>query len=207
MLADGWPLLMMASSRESYGSCKALQSGLGAAATGAGSTQQEIAGFVASNPSLPCPGISRSDSGAPAADLTAVWCPMRHLTVFARRLAAAAASRTAAGAAAPIAGQPCAATGWLTGRTLAAAAAGGLAAAACTQWSLADSPQQQTQAQQADDSSCPDCASDIQLEDQPVAISNSATAQVGPAVGCQQHMSKETPMLQLQASLVPSPRL
>jgi hypothetical protein len=113
---------------------------------------------------------------------------MRRLSGLARRLAVAMKQRISI-VEEQFAGRPATAVGSPSGRPSAAtgtAAAAGLLAA-FTQWSLADAPQKQgheQQAQQEDDGpACPDCG-EVQLEDQPAAVSNSATAQVlrGPSM-------------------------
>lgn len=113
---------------------------------------------------------------------------MRRLSGLARRLSVAMKQRIItveeqfAGRSATAVGSPSARRCAATGTT---AAAGLLAA--FTQSSLADAPQKQgheQQAQQGDDgAACPDCG-EVQLEDQPAAVSNSATAQVlwGPSM-------------------------
>ena len=96
---------------------------------------------------------------------------------------AAAASRPApaqgfidASQAAAVGGRPQATAGAAGAATVCAAAA------ACSQWGLAEAQQpqqaqQQQETAQQPSADCPECG-DIQLGDQPVAVINSATAQV-----------------------------
>lgn len=76
------------------------------------------------------------------------------------------------------------ATGGNAGRAAGAVAASA-AAVATAQWALAEAAQQphhsqQKQADAQQEESCAECSTDVQLEEQPVAISNSATAQAKP---------------------------
>ncbi len=95
----------------------------------------------------------------------------------------AAVSLKAAGPAAAISDQ--AATGRRGAGAAAAAAAAATVLAAGAQWGLAEAPhaareQQPGAEQQSQQGECANCP-DVSLEDQPVAISNSATAQVRAA--------------------------
>lgn len=80
---------------------------------------------------------------------------------------------------------------------LAAVAVASAAAVATAQWARAEAAQQQPHTQQneagSQDESCKECTPDVQLEEQPVAISNSATAQVSPLgqpADCERHRAR-----------------
>lgn len=112
-----------------------------------------------------------------------------------RRAAAALAARLAAGSlktaapAAAVCSQIAAGRG--AAGTAAAAATAAAVLATGAQWGLADAPHpareqqpaaEQQQGKEGEPAECPTCP-DVALEEQPVAISNSATAQVRPAQG------------------------
>lgn len=111
----------------------------------------------------------------------------RAAQALAARLAAASAKLAAPGA--TMCGQ--AAPGRHGPGAAAAAAAAATVLAAGAQWGLAEAPHpareqqpkaEQQQGQDGQQAECPTCP-DVSLEDQPVAISNSATAQVRPQPG------------------------
>lgn len=111
---------------------------------------------------------------------------MRRAAGLAGRLAAAACRLVTTSAGASSA-QAAAATG-RSFSAAAAATAACLTAVASAQWSLLEAAQHMPRQHEGqgdktqDDTPCPDC--DVALEDQPSAIANNATAQVGAPLAC-----------------------